>query len=174
MAYKLILKDFETLEKNIFFLDSLPEEEALISDLNDLEVIKNLESFSKSNWYSKLSSGLILSDKINLNCAITLVNIENIPQSIKDEYYIFRVPIKIGISEQYPVSIEETFVSMNKNLTFYSSDEDITTSMDEVRIIHTGDIKNTEEYDLCCLLSHNIVADELKSLDISICYSEEE
>ena len=63
---------------------------------------------------------------------------------------------------------------MNKNLTFYSSDEDVTTSMDEVRIIHTGDIKNTEEYDLCCLLSHNIVADELKSLDVSICYSEEE
>ena len=31
MAYKLILKDFETLEKNIFFLDSLPEEEALIA-----------------------------------------------------------------------------------------------------------------------------------------------
>lgn len=173
MAYKLLLKDFKTFEKTKFFLEELPSEEDLFSDLKSLEVIKDIPNFSNSNWYNKLISGVIISDQVNLNSAIILTDIENIPKSISNEFYVYKVPIKMFIDADYSAHINEIFVSDNKNLIFFSSDENVIVNMEDVRILHTGSTDNTEEYELCYLLAGNIVQDGMKNLDVSILHTVE-
>lgn len=147
MAYKLISHNFKTKKRTVDFLSEKPSEEMLLDDLVSAERVTDKVKFQESIWYEDLFNGVIVANRKSSNYTMQIIDLENLPEDIANQYYIYKVISTFKISGDINVvTVVDYIYSLTKTLNIYS--ENPLRNIEDISIVYVGDKRKEETHNL--------------------------
>lgn len=167
MAYKLVSINFKTKKRTVDFLSEKPDEEMLLNDLVSAGRISNPDKFKTSGWYEKLFNDLIVFNKDSSNFSMQIIDLDNLPEDVENQYYIFKVISTFKLSDDSGViQVTDHIYSLTKTLNIISSNDQRT--IEEIIIIYVGDKRGEDIHDLMTHMCTDFADPRTDELDLDL------